>query len=204
MREFDDFLPMLNAVATGCPRPTAVNAVRQAAITFCERTRSWYVDDDFDIRQNELGYVCVYPQSELFEIESVLFDGHELMPASREYLDRQLTGWHDATGAPSWFTQTRYDTIKVVPSSAGRVHVRAYLRPAEDAEALPDYLSFKHRRTLVDGALEQLLLLPGQSFTNPNLATYHARRFQSALDRDYNLNLRGQQRAPVRTRFRFM
>ena len=206
MRPFDDFMPMLLASAPGCPYPTAISALRQAAIQFCETTRLWKCEDEFDVDGESCGHICVQSGAELYEIESVYFNGGKLDAASTTYLDRVQPRWREdrqGTGAPSYFTQTEPDTIAVVPSGTGRVKVIAYLRPAEDADELPDVLSLKHRRSIVSGALAEVLLIPGQSFFSPDLAAVHSARFQTALNRNFNLNIRGQQRAPTRSRYRF-
>ena len=39
MKPIDDFLPLILPRAPGCPEPIAFDAIRQAAIEFCERTR---------------------------------------------------------------------------------------------------------------------------------------------------------------------
>lgn len=206
MSPFDDFMPMLLASAPGCPYPTAVSALRQAAIQFCETTRAWKAEDEFDVDGESCGHVCVQPEAELFEIESVYFNGRKLEAAATTYLDRVAPRWREdtsGTGSPSYFTQVAPDSIAVVPSATGHVKLIAYLRPAEDAQEVPEFLSFKHRRTIASGALAEVLLIPGQPFFSPDLASVHAARFKSALDRNFNLNVRGQQRAPTRTRYRF-
>lgn len=206
MTDFEPFMPMVLSVAPGCPRPAAISAIRQAAIRFCEATRSWRCDDPFQTTGEPNDYICVNDQAELFEIEAVTFNGTPLEAAATTYLDRIIPHWRDAqtgTGSPSYFTQLAPDTIVIVPRATGSVVVHAFLRPAEDADELPEYLSAKHRRVIASGALADLLLLPGQPFFSPDLASVHAARFQAALDGKFNLNMRGQQRAPTRTRFRF-
>lgn len=207
MIDFEPFLPMVLSVAPGCPRPTAVSALRQAAIRFCETTRSWRCDDTFQTTGEPNDYVCVADQAELFEIEAVTFNGAPLEAAATTYLDRIIPRWRDeqpGTGNPAYFTQLSPDTIAIVPRAAGSVKVHAFLRPAEDADELPEYLGAKHRRTIASGALADLLLLPGQPFFSPDLASVHSLRFQAVLDGKSDFNLRGQQRAPTRTRFRFL
>ena len=206
MRPLDDFLPMLMASAPGCPYPTAISALRQSAIQFCEATRLWKCEDEFDVDGDACGNICVQPEAELFEIEAVTFNGRKLDPAAPTYLDRVVPRWredHAGTGSPSYFTQVAPDSIAVVPSATGRVKVYAYLRPAEDATEVADVLSFKYRRHIVSGALAEVLMIPGQAFFSPDLASVHAGRFERAKNRNFNLNVRGQQRAPARTRFRF-
>lgn len=72
------------------------------------------------------------------------------------------------------------------------------LKPSEEAEELPDFLIDLYARVLADGALAEILSIPGQLFTSVDLAVYHAGRFERELDRLASQHVRGQQRAPVR------
>lgn len=209
MTDLDVFLPSILTVAPGCAEPTAIAAVRQAVMQFCEATRSWRSDDTFEVTPTTCAFVCVPDQAELFEIEAVHFDGAPLDPVSVAYLDRMQPTWRHsldtgATGSPRYFTQLAQDMIQIVPSATGIVKVQAFLKPSEDAEQVPDFIANKYRRAIASGALADLLLTPGQPFFSPDLAGIHAARFKSVLDRNFNLNVRGQQRAPTRTRAQFL
>ncbi|MEY9435581.1 phage adaptor protein [Bradyrhizobium elkanii] len=206
MIDFDAFYPHVMPSAPGCPEPTVINALRQAAQRFCETTRAWRCNDTFDVTMDTCAFVCVPDGAELFEIEAVTFDGRPIDPISVAELDRLMPRWRDQTEAaqPRYYTQLDFDTIRLAPAGEGTVQVWAFLKPSEDADQLPDFLGAKFARAIASGALADILLLPGQPFFNPDLASVHAARFQSVLDRNFNLNLRGQQRAPTRTRAQFL
>lgn len=206
MVDIDVFLPQIMPIVPGCAEPTAINAVRQAAMRFCEATRAWRSEDEFEVTPDTCSFVCVPDQAELFEIEAVTFNGMPLDPAATSYLDRIDPTWRqnkEFNGSPKFYTQLAMDTIRIVPRAAGLVVVHAFLKPSEDADQVPEFLANKFRRIIASGALSDLLLLPGQPFFQPDLASVHSTRFQSALDRNFNLNVRGQQRAPTRTRAQF-
>lgn len=206
MIDLDEFLPQVLPVARGCAVPTAINALRQAAMRFCEATRSWRCEDEFDVTPDTCAFVCAPDGAELFEIETVTFNGYPLDPISIAELDRERPLWRTDppdNGSPRYYTQIDFDTIQIVPRSTGKVKIIGFFKPSEEAEQVPDYLATKFRRAIVSGALADILLIPGQPFFQPDLASVHAARFQSALDRNFNLNVRGQQRAPTRTRGQF-
>lgn len=202
MKDLDTFLPHVLVVAPGCAEPTAISALRQAAIQFCEATRAWRYEDEFQVSGKDCSVVCVPVDAELFQIETVTFNGQQLEPISISELDRKSRTWRDdeVDGTPRYYTQVEFDTIQVVPRATGQVQVYAFLRPSEEAEQVPDFLADKFQRVIASGALADLLLIPGQPFFNPDLAAVHAQRFQSAMNRNFNLNVRGQQRAPTRVK----
>ena len=205
MTDLEEFLPQVLPIARGCALPTAINALRQAAIRFCETTRAWRCEDEFDVTPTSCAFVCAPDGAELFEIEAVTFNGYPLDPASLAFLDRTDPIWRtrEDEGSPRYFTQLDFDTIQIVPRATGAVKVIGFYKPTEDAEQVPDFLASKYRRAIASGALADILLIPGQPFFQPDLASVHAARFQAALDRNFNLNVRGQQRAPARTRPQF-
>ena len=53
MSSLDSFLPYVRPWAPGVPDPTAYKAIRQAAVEFCERTRLWKFEDDFDVNEDD-------------------------------------------------------------------------------------------------------------------------------------------------------
>lgn len=206
MKDIDLILPHVLTKAPGCPEPTAIAAIRQAAIDFCEATRSWRAYDEFETSEGNCTFVCAPINGEVLEFETVTFNGKPLSQKSITELDRIMPDWrtreHDAT-SPRYYTQTEFDTITIVPSATGKVRVNIFARPSEDAQQLPDYLIDKYRNVLANGALSILLLTPGQPFFSADMAGYYAALFQRSLDGNFNLNVRGQQRAPTRTKPQF-
>jgi hypothetical protein len=206
MTDFDAFLPQVLITAPGCPEPAAINALRHAAQRFCERTRVWRCEDEFDVTPDHCAFVCAPDGAELFEIEQVTFNGFPLEAISISELTRRWPRWREDDGSSDqarFFTQVAPDTIQVVPRSTGRAKVFGFFKPSEDAEQLPAFLARKYLRTIAAGALADLLILPGQPFFSPDLATVNQGIFNAALDRNFSLNVRGQQRAPIRTRGHF-
>lgn len=201
MRDFEDFFPHVMPSAPGCPEPTAIHALRQSAIEFCYRTRLWRSDDEFQVSPGESDIVCVPADAQLLEIEHATFNGVPLTQTSINELDREWPRWREDAQQtmPKYFTQTAIDTVRLVPPATGILKVYTILMPSEDAEMTPRWLLDKFARIIADGALKDILILPGQPFFNPDLAaTFHS-RFYRALDTHSSLNVRGQQRAPLRS-----
>ena len=78
--------------------------------------------------------------------------------------------------------------------------ISLFLKPSQETDILPDFLVSHMARNIADGALATLLLLPNQPFTNPQMAMAFEAKFQASLDKNFDFNLRGQQRARKRTR----
>jgi hypothetical protein len=200
MTPLKEFHPLILPRVPRCPTPTVNQAIRQAAQRFCERTKLWRETDSFQIGSEGMDYVFAPPGAVLYEIETARFNGQRLQPASIPWLDDNLPNWRELSGSvPRYVTQTEIDTVRVVPADTGQVDLTVILRPSDDAQDLPDFIARSHRTAIRDGALAELMMLPGQPFFNPELAMIHNRKFEAELDRLTMAAVKGQQRAPVRT-----
>ena len=204
MKPIDDFLPLILPRATGCPEPIAFDAIRQAAIEFCERTRIWRDTDQF--MADEFGDIFAPAQSVVYQIEDARFDGRRLIPIGVQDLNGMYPDcdWTTKTGEqPQYVTQLHPDTIKVVPSMSGMVTLTMLLKPTNNAQELPDFIFDQYARTIADGALAEILMIPGQPYTNPQGGAMYSQRFQQRLDSIQVQWLKGQQRAPIHTKTSF-
>lgn len=206
MTDLDAFLPSIRPYAPGVSDLIAYFGIRQAAIEFCERTKSWRFEDEFDVSSDECEALMSPPGSVIHLIEGVWFEGNKLEPVTPEHLDNVCPGWRagaDVSGVPQYVTQTAQNTITLVPRTAGRVKLSLFLKPSDDAEDLPSFLAAQHRMTIAHGALAHILLIPNQSFTNAELAGAFGQSFQGKLDGKALLGSVGQQRARPRVKAQF-
>lgn len=208
MKDLDEFLPNIRMYAPGVADPTAFFAIRQAAIEFCERTRMWQFTDEWAVNTDDCEGLLSPAGSVIHEIDKVWFDGKELRKVTPSQLDGFLPNWRSGdekpTGQPGYVTQTEPNTMVLVPYGTGTVRVTLYLKPSQDCDQLPDFLADQHRETIAWGALARVLMIPNQSFTNPEMGAVFGQSFQAKLDGKSTAGITGQQRAPVRTRASFL
>ena len=203
MIELDVFLPNILPFAPGVAEPTALANVVKAAQVFCERTRLWRGTSVLNVTPTSVNLVTVPADAELFEIESARFDGHDLKPMSISDLDAYHPGWRTlGNGAPRWITQTEPGYLQVAPASTGVLQLSTFLRPIDAAQQLPDLFS-QYTKMIADGALAEILMLPAQAYSDPARAQFFANRFDNRIDGLCKLTIKGQQRAPVRSRAQF-
>lgn len=204
MKSIDVFMPFVTPVARGVALPSAFHAIRQAARMFCQRTRLWRGGDSFQVTPDQCSSIAVPHGAELFEIERVDFNNEVLEPVSLQWLDDKYPDWmEDKSSSPKYVTQLAPSTIAVVPSSTGCVTTRLILMPDNETTELPDFLADKYAKTIASGALADLLLLPGQPFSSPQLSVFYQTNFEKELDRLSGKNVSGEQCAPLRTKARF-
>lgn len=206
MSTLDSFLPYVRPWAPGVPDTTAYKNIRFAIIEFCERTRLWKLEDDYDVTEAECNGPITTPSgSILHDIEIVMFNGAELRPEATRDLDRLEPKWRtDApTGLPKYYTQIDQSTLRVVPAQAGHLYLCLRLKPAADATTIPDFIAAEYAECIGWGALGRILTVPGQSYTSPDLGQFYAQKFSEKLDRLTLKGSTGQQNARKRTRASF-
>ncbi|WP_296763705.1 hypothetical protein [Sediminimonas sp.] len=205
-----EFASLVQVYAASAPWPSMMAQLRRAAIEFCERTRCWRHVVSMPITDQDSIVVAPF-YAAIHEFETAEFDGEPLTPL--QFTDGQ--GMMDETGAPPrYITQKAPNTVRLLPFAAGKLDLTLFLKPveghaiysesgeypADDYDQVPRFLYTNHAETIAAGALVRILTMPGQDFTNPQLATMFNERFESACNSHFGHSIRGQQRAPVRTR----
>jgi hypothetical protein len=204
MIELSTFLTKIMPQAPGCPEPVALAAIIVAAQRFCERTRLWRDCDTFTVTPDSCDVVCVPVDAVLFEIESARFNDSKIDPVSLDWLETREPNWRLREGDTArWITQLATGTVRVIPLCTGTLSLSTVLRPADEAQLLPDFLGALYSTAIADGALAEILMTPAKLFTDVNRATYYAARFDQRIEELTGINVKGQHNAPYRTKAQF-
>lgn len=205
MSALDNFLTKVRPWAPGVSDAVAYDAIRSAAIEFCERTRLWRYEDTYPISATDTGEIFAPVGAVMHDIEAIEFDGRKLRPITTVDLDEKVPRWRteSVTGLPEWYTQVEQNAIRIVPPQDGNIYICARLKPDQQTTELPDFLEREYREVIGWGALGRLLMIPGQSFSNPDMAQYYKSMFEQKIDRLSTKGTTGQQNAPKRTKARF-
>ncbi len=208
MRDIYELAPHVMPWAPTCPEPVMIHYLRQAAITFCMRSRSWRSEETFKLisADQDISLVTCC-DSVIHEIESARYRevpgtqwSHKLEPCRFD----EVEDWEGETAPPRYYTQRMPNTLRVSPFSTGELIVSMFLKPDQRAQQLPDYLFETHAEIIAAGALAKLLLLPGYDFASPDLAMFYSGQFEQACDSHFRDNVRGQQRARTRTKASYL
>lgn len=215
--QLDRFLPLVSPHCPGAPEFTVTRNLRLAAIEFCERTRCWRHLTTVAITTDGQAIAApAYAAIHLIE-RATWEDGTDLDPVQFSDVDEQAAT--EATGTPPrYITQAEYNTVRVLPpQTTGDLSLSLFLKPVNgeqfapapvgggtrDAlDVVPEFLWTMHAEPIASGAVARILMQPEKPWTNPSLAAVHMQRFETAMDTHFAASLRGQHRAPVRTRYR--
>ncbi len=206
MTAIASFLPKVYQYAPNCAEPAALDAIRSAAIEFCERTRLWRTTLALTVTTAMTVTLTPISDSVIHDIETIVWDnGKVLEPVTTRYLDERFPLWRaeELTGQPSYYTQLTEDAITFAPFEAGTASAYVRLKPTYSCTTLPDFIFNRYLDVIRAGVLARLLMLPGQIFYDPAKAAIFQKEFQDHLDRLSGQGNSGQQRAPRRTKARF-
>lgn len=197
MSALADFLPLVLPQVTGCSSLMAEQKVRLACRTFCTRTRVWRATDTVAVLAGVATPAIVVPaESTLYEVERVWFEGREI-PA--EAYTARNPGHTDSLVVAMKLP----DQLVLKAPQDGTFEISTILQPSIDAAEVPDFLFEKFGESIAAGALADLLSMAGVAWANPQAAMIQAAKFEDALNEHTGFNVRGQQRAPLRTRVRY-
>lgn len=190
MASWSDWLPDILPVVPECPIPVIEHELRRAAQIFFRKTKAWpaflpaiaiYADQDLvtlDTADDQVAIVSV---------EEAWLDGRGLaIVAPAEAAKLWGSEWQDATGTPTSIVQMTPMQVRLypVPTEAAitGLSTRIAARPSDDATTLPDDLAERYVDELAAGAKYRLMLYPGKTWTNPDMAAINKSLFDQAID----------------------
>lgn len=212
--------PIIMPHVRGCPRPVIDYHLRLAAIEFCERTRLWRHSRTnvaptriTDIAPPTPTLDAVTP--EVFELEAVTFDGIDLRPVVYDAAASDAMTADPRYGIPNTYTTVETNRLLLDPfpqvgtgtlrysyfgkPSMARLFALDAADPMHDVHnTVPQFMIAQYGKTLADGALALLQAIPGQAFTDENMAAVNRSKFDMAVSGLTQKFLRGQQKSPAR------
>lgn len=207
------FLPLVLPHLTAAPRPLVELSLRQAAIEFCERTKAWrHIITTAVTAQTATPVAPNY--CAIHQIESATLDGQHLTPVSyTEILSDDLTGEQDQ-GPPQYITQSTPNEVQIYPFAPGTLRLSVILKPRagqlfgtdaadplHDAyNVVPEFMLTQHGETIAYGALARMFIVPNEAWTDGNRANFYRAEFEKRTIESQDVSIRGQHRAPIRTK----
>jgi hypothetical protein len=188
--DFTDFAPFLArvvAAAPGLPDVAAHSYLRDAAIRFCEASGWLEREAVMPMACGVRDYPLLPADCErVVRVVTVSINGDTLRPR-RDILE---TGCGFRVGP----LETADATVRVDRDgdACDTLCVRYVAAPCHDACRLDARLAEEWGRALVEGALADVLLLPGHPFSDPRLAAVYSHRFDAAMLRARTRRLRGR------------
>lgn len=152
MARLKDFLPLTIGRLPGCPELLVREAVREACIEFCKRTRLIVDDQPLEVRAGERFAVIIPSEGLVYRVESVRRGATPLTPGSRH--DFALAHLDVKTGAPSAFYLESDQRVVLgpIPEADEVLMASCVVRPSDEAQSVPEALYSDWREAIAAGA----------------------------------------------------
>lgn len=183
---FTQFLPEVLPSVQGCSDILALNAIRNAAIEFCGSTMYWQeTQDPVTLTAADLPYDFEAPTgANVIQPLSIRCNGSNVVPKSLDWLDANIPNWATLVADyPSFYYQPNPNQMVLVgqPSTSVDLTIRVAYIPARTATGVDQTLYQYYLEAIAFGALTRLCAVPGQPWTNPEVAQYSRAMFNNAM-----------------------
>src|SRR5262245_40608867 len=193
----DDVLPH----APGCDWPMAQDAVRKAAIDFCEQTRVWHFEHPLvNVVANTADYPFVPPAGTVVhEILDAWFDNVWIEPQGSDDLSEINGSWLTWTGPRAiYITQPDERTARLVPKPTANLtnglRMLVALKPTIASTGIETRLYEEYREIIACGALARLYKSPKKPYTDFALGENRNAQFRRDCTRIFNRAARANTR----------
>lgn len=191
------FTPYIAPDVPGCPEPLIDDAVRRAAIEFCEKTRALREAVSFNTVADQ-DYVTLAPTGgDVARLYKVMYGDEELEPTTRFDFDED-----GDTGQPLEYYIEPPNTLRLypVPDAIYAMVAHVAVKPDRDATTLDDVLYNNWRDEIAAGAKAKLLKMSKQPWYDQAAADTAKTDFQAAIDKAAHKRATGNVGAPLRSK----
>jgi hypothetical protein len=206
---FDDFLPEVTQFLPDVPELVAKNAIRNAAIEFCEKTRYWQIDvAPISVVNGQRSYVVPTPaDTKMVGAVSAYYDTNLLIPKGPDELARiyRMGDWQQVEGAPQYLTQIIRPEVVLVPTpyedKADALHLRVAIAPTRASEEISEDVYENFLLVIANGAKAILYNTPGQPYFDRTAAKECTMYFRAGIANARILVDKGLTRTSTRAEF---
>jgi hypothetical protein len=194
MALYEDFLSRVLIEVPGCAEISAVQAVRDSCIEFCEKSLVLVRDHDpIFIRAGSVDYDLEPPAGYLvIKVMRAWLENAELFPFSPDAVadaavyNRNFSSYQAAPSLPQRFLQKDERTVSVWPvpdkNYPNGMTLRVALKPTRSSTSVEDVIFEEYAETIASGALGRLMLSAGKPYSSPQAAVAHKALFMQGLN----------------------
>jgi hypothetical protein len=207
MATIKQFFPEVQLDCHNCPGPVMTNAIRNALVDFCKKSRFWTVTlDPVDIVAGTHTYTLVAPaaatDARIHEIYHISAHGVPLVSQTADQLDMdwpavQAIGYiHNFATSEPWreysntqprlYHQPTRSTVRLVgipeASEVSGLLMNAALYPDSTSTYVDDEVFEEFREVIGFGAKARLMAMSKKDWSDPNTAAAYANQFELRTD----------------------
>ena len=188
MISYEKFLPEVLQYVPDVPEEVALNAIRNAAVEFCERTR--YLQTDLDPIPCVAGVpdyeIVIDGTNKFVDITMAWYNDVLLIPKSTEELNRiyRYTDWRTLKADPQYINREVSEELILVPmpvKTGGNLKIRAAYAPTRASTEIENSVYENFLEYIAYGARARLYNTPKQSYFDKNSAMEFDKRFRACI-----------------------
>lgn len=213
MTSYDSFLDNVMPDLPGCTYELAINAIRNAAIEFCEKTLILQADHDpVTVVAGITDYDFAPPSGSLVvKVMQAWYKKRHLKPLAPdeirrpEVYNRAFVGADVGRTEPTYILQKSSETFSVYPVPAEKatsaITMRVAYKPTRNSTQCDELLFQDYAEGIAHGAKARLMMSPAKPYTNPQLAAAEMQLFQQAINVARQRANRGYVRSDLQVEF---
>lgn len=214
MAAYESFFPNILPEVPGAAEMLVENAVRNAAIEFCEKSLILTRDHDpitvlpnivdYDL-EPPTGYLVIKVQKAWLENQPLHPMAPDLVKEAATY-NRLFSSYQAGPTTPTHYLQKDERTISVWPlpdkKYANGLTLRVALKPTRTSTSIEDVIFEDYAEVIASGALYRLMASPGKAYTNPDLAVVHKSLFEQGVNTARSRMIHGHVRSNLQVKLR--
>jgi hypothetical protein len=191
-----------------CPELLIHDAIRDAAIEFCEHTFCWQDTIDARVTPTDRDIELTTNDDNIQIVRVMWIGGSEQgmafsapVAATPQWLDDNLYNWRYMLGVPTHYTMPLRGSILWLaphPAIPITIDLQVALKPGPFSIEGPDDLYNDYRNAIQSGAIARCAVIPNKAWTNLQLVAMHAGNFNHWRDIALLRASRGNTKAPIR------
>lgn len=190
MQQLRKFHPYILPDVPGAPINVVNNALISVIIDFCEKSLLWKKESEPTTVRAGYGEYSFAPDPGSKVVEPVYaeLDKEALAPVSLDELDTYHPGWRTLEEKkPKMFLMVTDETIRLIGKPTEDypegLKVTVALKPERDATEVPDFIYEDWAETIASGVLSKLHGMSMKPWAEPQLVTFHYRKYRNGLTR---------------------
>lgn len=214
MTSYEDFLSRVLIEVPGCAEISALLAIKDACIEFCEKSLILVRDHDpITVYQNEVDYDLEAPaQMLVVKVMKAWMENNPIDPMFPDIVrdasvyNREYSSFQSAPSTPRKYLQKSERTISVWPlpdkTYMNGLTLRVALKPTRNSTAVDDVIHEDYADAIASGALSKLMRSSGKPYTDLRLAEDRRREFMAGLNVARQRSSHGHSRSNLSVRLR--
>jgi hypothetical protein len=173
--------------APGCPNPVVEAALQDAAVEVCEKTLAWrYEQAQITLTTGVYDYPYEPPtDTEVHAILTARVNDVTVKPLTLEQVQERYPFWPSSDtahqGTPLFLVHIDVDTFYIAPapnsSPTYLMDMVVALKPLRTATGMDKTTLDDLEDAVIHGTLQRLLVMPNSTWTELELAAYHAKQY---------------------------